>query len=176
MTYANFWRRFGAFWVDFIVLIPMMVIAYYGSRHSRLFHLYWLIPSTLIGIWFHVHLVTRYGGTPGKLALRTKIVMIDGSPITRSAAFLRFSVLLVLTFAGSIALCMASLNITDEQYLSLTFTQQSHALISMAPSWYTPVSIALQIWIWSEFITILFNKKRRAIHDFIAKTVVIRTS
>ena len=32
----------------------------------------------------------------------------------------------------------------------------------------------LQIWIWSELIVMLTNRRRRALHDFIAGTVVIR--
>jgi uncharacterized RDD family membrane protein YckC len=31
------------------------------------------------------------------------------------------------------------------------------------------------IWIWSEIIVILTNKRRRAIHDFIAGTVIVKT-
>ena len=44
----------------------------------------------------------------------------------------------------------------------------------LAPSWFKPVQIFQQIWIWSEFIVLLTNRKRRAIHDFIAGTVVVR--
>jgi uncharacterized RDD family membrane protein YckC len=38
------------------------------------------------------------------------------------------------------------------------------------------VNTALQIWIWGEFITMLFNKRRRAVHDYMAGTVVVRNS
>jgi len=175
MTYAGFWRRFGAFWIDFIVLTPLMVAGYYGLQHSRLFHIYWLIPGAVFGLWFHVYLVWRYGGTPGKLLLRTKIVMVDGSPITQGAALVRYSVLFALSLLNSIALCYASLNISDEQYLAASATQRHLALVALSPSWHKPVDIALQIWIWSEFMTVLFNEKRRGVHDLMAKTVVIRT-
>jgi len=37
------------------------------------------------------------------------------------------------------------------------------------------VNILMQVWIWGEFLTMLFNKKRRAVHDFMAGTVVVRT-
>ena len=37
------------------------------------------------------------------------------------------------------------------------------------------LNIAFNIWIWSEFFVLLLNKRRRAIHDFIAETVVIST-
>jgi uncharacterized RDD family membrane protein YckC len=43
-----------------------------------------------------------------------------------------------------------------------------------APPWYRAVTVLMQVWIWSEFVTMLFNKKRRAIHDFMAGTVVIK--
>lgn len=44
--------------------------------------------------------------------------------------------------------------------------------MSFTPGWYKIVNILMNVWIWSEFIVILTNKKRRAIHDFIAGTVV----
>jgi uncharacterized RDD family membrane protein YckC len=31
-----------------------------------------------------------------------------------------------------------------------------------------------QAWLWSELVVLLLNAKRRALHDFIAGTVVIR--
>jgi uncharacterized RDD family membrane protein YckC len=47
--------------------------------------------------------------------------------------------------------------------------------MEQAPFWTQPVGVLIQVWIWSEFITMLFNKRRRAIHDYIAGTVVVRT-
>jgi uncharacterized RDD family membrane protein YckC len=32
----------------------------------------------------------------------------------------------------------------------------------------------MNVWIFSEFVVLLTNKKRRALHDFMAGTVVIR--
>jgi len=42
------------------------------------------------------------------------------------------------------------------------------------PAWYSLVSTLSQVWWWSEFIVLLFNKRKRAIHDFMAGTVVIK--
>jgi hypothetical protein len=33
---------------------------------------------------------------------------------------------------------------------------------------------ASALWFWAEFITMLTNRKRRAVHDFIAGSVVVR--
>ncbi|MNR36189.1 hypothetical protein D3C85_1540850 [compost metagenome] len=46
-------------------------------------------------------------------------------------------------------------------------------LVEQAPLWYPAVNVALQVWIWGEFITMLLNKRRRAVHDYMAGTVVV---
>lgn len=176
MEYAGFWRRFGAYWIDVIVWTPLIAVCYFFSERFRLFNLFWLIPGAALGVWFSVYLVAKYGGTPGKLLLKVKIAMLDGSPITFRAAAIRYSVLFGLSFATSLALAIASLSISDELYFSLGYVGRSVALTKLAPSWYSSAMICMQVWTWSEFISMLFNKKRRAMHDFMAGTVVIRVT
>ena len=174
LVYAGFWRRFGAFWIDFLVFLPIMGIAYYFGEKARLFQLYWFIPGLLIGLWYYVYLVARYGGTPGKLLLDMRIAMTDGSPATTNAAALRYSVMFVLSILSSLALLLAVLKMTDDEYFSLAYLARSQRMVELAPPWYQTVNILMQIWIWGEFVTMLLNKKRRAIHDFMAGTVVIK--
>ena len=176
LQYAGFWRRFAAFWVDVLFLLPLTGVAYFLGEQSRLFYVYWLVPGLLIGLWYHVYLVGRYGGTPGKLLLKTRIAMVDGSRVTTQAAVLRYAVLLVLSVFSSIAILMSTLAMTDDVYFSLGYVARSQRLVETAPSWYAAVNVLMQIWIWGEFVTMLFNKKRRAVHYFIAGTVVIRKS
>lgn len=174
MEYAGFWKRFGAYWLDVIIMIPVMVIAVWGNELSRYFQLYYLIPGLLIGLWFNVYLVKRYGGTPGKLILKIKITKLDGSDVGYREAALRYSVLFFLSILSSIPMILASQGMTDAEYFSVGWQYRSVALMERTPGWYNLVTIATNIWIWSEFIVILTNKKRRAIHDFIAGTVVIK--
>ena len=174
LRYAGFWQRFFAFIVDFLVLLPLTGLVIWLGEKSRLFMLYWFVPGIVIGLLFHVYLVKRYGGTPGKLVLKTRIAMVDGSAVTMKAAMLRYAGLLILTSLSSLALLQATLGMSDETYLSLDYITRSTKMVELAPGWYGAVSILLQVWIWSEFITMLFNKRRRALHDFIAGTVVLR--
>jgi len=174
LVYGGFWRRFGAFWVDAICLLPLAGINYLLSQQFRLSNLYWLLPGLLIGVWFHVYLVVRYGGTPGKLLLKTRITMLDGSAVTSRAALLRHAVTFALTLLTSAALAMAANHMTDEAYFSLGYIARSQALVSYAPAWYKWLALAMQAWILSEFIVMMLNKRRRALQDFMAGTVVIR--
>jgi uncharacterized RDD family membrane protein YckC len=43
---------------------------------------------------------------------------------------------------------------------------------SHRPEWLDWVNTANQVWMWSEVVVMLFNRRRRALHDFIAGTVV----
>jgi uncharacterized RDD family membrane protein YckC len=177
MEYAGFWRRFASFWIDLLIILPPTLLLFaYVSGISTWFYAAWILPSTLFGLWFSVYLVVRYGGTPGKLLMKTKIVMLDGSPISRKAAFIRYAVMLFLSLLSSGALAYAALQIPEEQYFSLSYLQKSVLIVSKAPSWYKVVDISLQIWVYAEFFTVIFNKKRRAIHDFMAGTVVIKVT
>lgn len=44
----------------------------------------------------------------------------------------------------------------------------------LQPAWVTCVEYATVVWLLSELVVLLFNEKRRALHDFIAGTVVVR--
>lgn len=173
LSYGGFWRRLGAFWLDAIVLTPVMLIPYFGQNSFRLFDLYWFFPGLLLGLWYDVYLVIRYGGTPGKRMLKLRIAMVDGSAITPKAAKLRYLVMFVLTVIFSVGACMSVLNISDDTYFALSYVNKALEIEKMAPAWYEWASNAMLIWICAEFLTMLFNKKRRAVHDFIAGTVVL---
>lgn len=175
MEYAGFWKRFLAMWLDVIILTPLILITYWGNEHFRLFHLYYFIPGTLFNIWFAVYLVKKYGGTPGKLIMKIKITKLDFSPVGYREAFLRNIVDIVFAILLSISSIVVVINMTNNLYFSMEFLERATYTENLRPNWAKIVSIIFQIWMWSEFIVMLTNKKRRAIHDFIAGTVVIRT-
>lgn len=49
-------------------------------------------------------------------------------------------------------------------------------LHAATPLWGLWAGYAQTAWLFSELIVLLFNEKKRAIHDFIAGTVVIKTN
>jgi len=152
-----------------------MYISVWGGDQSRLFSLYCLVPGILFGLWFHVYLVKHYGGTPGKLLLNIKITKLDGAPADYQEALLRYSVLMMISTIMSIATIMVAVNMSDELYLSMDWVERGKYIHENMPSWYFSVFILMNVWVWSEFIVMLTNKKRRALHDLMAGTVVIHS-
>lgn len=174
MEYAGFWRRFGALWIDFVIFLPIMGMNYFFSNQTRLWHVYGFIPNALLGLWYHVYLVARYGGTPGKLVLNMRVAMADSAPVTIKAASFRYSVTFVLSTLLYLGFLSAVWQMTDGEYFTFDFMERGKRLAELAPPWYRTVNVLMQAWTVSEFVTMFFNKKRRALHDFMAGTVVIK--
>jgi uncharacterized RDD family membrane protein YckC len=176
LAYAGFWRRFGAYWLDFLILLPLIGLTVWLGGQSRMFQLYYFLPGVAIGLWFHVYLVKRFGGTPGKRLLGLSIRRLDGSPAGLREASIRHCVLFVLTTLNSVGLLLATLEMSDSEYLGLPFAARALRLVELAPSWHRSVTIAVNIWVWSEFVVMLCNRRRRGVHDFMAGTVVVRNA
>jgi uncharacterized RDD family membrane protein YckC len=174
MYYAGCWKRFCAGFIDVLVLlVPFAILAWLSSRFYSLA----LILAVPVGLlyWFYsfrLHAVT--GQTVGKRVMKIRIVALDGSRIGYQQSFYRSSVDLgfaVITIVGTLwGLC----SILPSEYSSLTWMAQQRYLQSFKPSIFGWAETASTIWVWSEVVTMLFNTKKRAIHDFIAGTIVIQ--
>jgi uncharacterized RDD family membrane protein YckC len=172
---AGFWRRFGAQFIDGIIMLPLTIGTMVAMNYSRLAYAYMFLPTLAIGLFYQIYLVRRFGGTPGKRICSMRIVMSDMSAVTVRAAALRYSVIFVLSAASSAALAFASLKMSDAEYLALGYFEKIQALSLRAPAWESVVTWCVYLWILAGIIVMLSNRRRRATHDFIARTVVIRT-
>jgi uncharacterized RDD family membrane protein YckC len=176
LRYAGFWPRLGSLLLDLIILLPIGALVFWGSSSFRLFDLYYLIPGAVLGLFYSVYLVRRHGGTPGKLIVGIRIRKLDGEPVGYREAFLRFLPDFILATLGSIAFIIAVFHMTDAEYHSLAIMERTKRMLELAPSWYGPLHWIQTAWIWGELIVLLTNRKRRALHDFIAGTVVVHAS
>ena len=174
LQYASFWQRFCASILDLVVLIPYILVLLWLGGNLRLFELYYLVPSIAFGLWYHVHLVKCYGGTPGKLIMGIRIAKVDGSAPGYREALLRYAVEMVLGFIQSIVTISALMHMSDVEFQSLGFMARAARINELAPSWNGALVWVSNFWIWGEFIVMLTNKRRRAPHDFMAGTVVLR--
>lgn len=175
MNYAGFWSRFAAGLLDFLFMSPLIALTWWGSTHFRLFNVYYFLPGVLFGFFYSVYLVQRFGGTPGKRLMKLRIVKLSGEALSYREALLRYLPEGLMALCSSVAAMLAVLSLSDAQYFAATsFLEQSKVVEAAMPSWNGPLTVALNIWIWSELLVMLTNEKRRAIHDFIAGTVVIK--
>lgn len=152
---------------------PLGALVFWAGWHHRLFELYFLVPGTLFGLFYHVYLVRRFGGTPGKLIVGIRILRLDGEPIGCGEALLRYLPRAVFGLLMSIALLFSIFQMSDAEYRSLDLMELVKRTIALAPPWYSPLRWFRAVWFWGELILLLTNRKKRALHDFIAGTIVV---
>jgi uncharacterized RDD family membrane protein YckC len=172
--YAGFWIRLGSLLLDNLFMLPVIFLTLYLNGLGKNIYFYTLIPNVVFGLWYSIYLPKKYGGTPGKLVAGVKIIRLDGEAIGWKEAILRHSVLLALTILSSIWMTSCLLSADDETFKSLGWLQQTQYLMTLSPGFFKFYNWASNIWIYSEFIVLLTNKRKRAIHDFIAGTVIVK--
>jgi uncharacterized RDD family membrane protein YckC len=141
---AERWKRFVAFALDKIIFI-VIVLAF-----LFLFSEFFAIITMLSGLFYQIYLVIfhyKYGATLGKMMLNIKIINLEGNNINFKQAFLRSSVPIVISL-----LAMPP--------IAHLFPIKLYYLLTI--SWYL-----LDLFIF------FIDKERRALHDFIAGTIVV---
>jgi len=176
LRYAGFWPRLGAHLLDILIMLPLILLTFQGLMHYRLFELYFFVPGTLFGLFYSVYLVQRFGGTPGKLLLGVRIRKLTGEPVGYREAILRYLPEFLFGLLISIAWLYVEFHISESEFYSLSSSERAQRIAKLAPSWSRPLKTIENIWIWAELLVLLTNRKRRALHDFIAGTVVVRMS
>ncbi len=138
-----------------------------------MFFLYAMIPELLIGFFYHVYLVRRFGGTPGKCIVGLRIRKLDGAPVGYREAILRYLPSVFFEVVVLSAMAYSAAKFTDAEYLALTVRARAHALTAIAPRLHHSIEVIYAAWLAAELIVFFSNRKRRALHDFLAGTVVV---
>jgi uncharacterized RDD family membrane protein YckC len=172
--YGGFWIRFGAALIDTAILYPFIALVLWGPHNSR-----WKFQGThlllsAVSNAYYICCVGRWGGTPGKLLCGLRVVRADLRPAGWKESWLRHSLDLTFGILGTALYLHKLQQIPDAAFTTLTRSQLLGQLVNLDRIPNLAVTTLEQIWIWSEFLILLTNRKRRALHDFIAGTVVIR--
>lgn len=175
--YGGFWIRLGAQLVDTLLSIPILIMVEHLNKFGT--------PNTyiatliLVQVFFllcYIYFPVVHGGTPGKLLLNLRIVKLNGQPVGWRASLLRYSLALGLSLF-QVALYAYCIKKGDyEVFSNLHWYEHGHYLGVFSPLLYKSFLCADYLWMITAVISIVIDKKRRAIHDFIAGTVVVKTA
>jgi len=122
-----------------------------------------------------VYLVKRYGGTPGKLIMGIKIVQKNGDDVDWHASFMRYLVTFCLSLSGIFIMMWTLGLIDDATYVSMGFMKRTQLLSEINPLMSKIQTFTSLAWTLAGIIAILSNKRKRAVHDYIAGTVVVKS-
>jgi uncharacterized RDD family membrane protein YckC len=163
--YQTFWPRFWAGLVDTVVFLPVSLLDYWLDQnlHSPVLLALWLVTNTLSFEIYSVAMHAGYGQTLGKMALRVKVLDITEHKLSLRQALLRdcFPILLgLLVIFDDVPEVLAGVSRYNDPDIGI---------------WTEVAMYGSLIWFAVELLTMLTNRKRRALHDFIAGSVVVRT-
>jgi uncharacterized RDD family membrane protein YckC len=167
IKYQTFLRRFWAGVIDSLVFIPLWIINdFIWKSHDQLpviIMAIWYIASSLSYYIYSILMHGKYGQTLGKMATDVKVYDVSENQITMSQAIRRDIIplcLVIIAIMPEVPKILSGINITKTE--TMNYDASSFIIIFVNLWWYM-----------TEVITMLFSKKRRALHDFIAGTVVI---
>jgi len=171
--YATAFPRFWAGFIDSGVLWPVGFLGTITclSDVSQFVTAAMLLVQSLAWIFYTVFFHARYGQTIGKMVTRVRVVDCrTREKVTLKQACLRESIPFVLT------LCLMSYQL----FAVLAWGAKPDAVVqsdlARNKRIFWLLSAASGVWFLVEVLTMLTNEKRRALHDFIAGTVVMRTN
>src|SRR6185436_2129801 len=111
VTYAGFWIRFGAAFVDGIILnvVNFVVGFIFGmaAGQSEEGKIIIAVLSMFIGLAYDVGCVGTWGATPGKMACGLRIVTAEGGKVSYARALARYLAKLVSVITCFIGFIMA---------------------------------------------------------------------
>lgn len=172
-VYAGFWKRAGAHVLDRAIAMPLELASAWALLTSRTgFALHQFIVL-LIGIVFHVHLVWRNGGSPGKRLMGLRVALVDGGRARLGTALRRHSVNILIGLMLAVAYLEAVRAIPGAAFAGLTVWNSGKAIVATIPEWGRLLTALATTWVLLEFATLLFNRRKRALHDLIGGTVVL---
>jgi uncharacterized RDD family membrane protein YckC len=162
--YKTFWPRFGAAFLDSAALAPLLWIdkVLWNFTDSSILLFLWVLIYQGITLAYNVGFLYLFGQTPGKMAAGVIILDNSDQKLTLNQAILRNIVTVIL---APIFIAIVASNLTVGLLVNRGL---GDARLFM---WFVGIAVA---WGVIEFITMLFNSKRRAVHDFIVGTVVVR--
>jgi uncharacterized RDD family membrane protein YckC len=167
MKYYTFWPRFWAGFIDGLVFLPITFLD--GVLSAPTLGPYILVTWGVISYsvyWLYsVLLHARYGQTLGKTATKVRVLdLSEGRIPSLKQAFIRDIGYIVLN----------SLSLFWFLYLIVAGRYTNQGDVVSGPG--ALLGFASLGWFLLEIVTMLTNPKRRAFHDFIAGTVVVRSA
>jgi uncharacterized RDD family membrane protein YckC len=172
LKYSTFWPRFWSPTVDGCVLFPLGFVSSYwaGSVESAQWATSLIVAQNLIRLVYTVWMHARYGQTVGKMVCGVRVIDFKSEGrISFLQAAIRESIPigLNLILAGYATYKLFGLRPAPHSDPQAVFRELGPVF------WLGSLSM---IWFLLEIVTMLTNDKRRALHDYLAGTVVVRTN
>lgn len=155
--YQTISRRIAASFIDTLFFAPILAVSllYQKDAVGTSTGLAWSVATFAGPCAFRIYFHSRYGATPGKALMKCRVVTAAGE--------------------GKIGLAAALIRELPDALIGLFLIAQTYWL-SHPASVLTIAGIVAAVWAIADMAVALFHPKHRALHDLIARTVVVRST
>ena len=171
VKYGGFWQRFGAVFIDGLILAPVTFgLTYFNitSWKSSLL----LIVVSLLGIAYKPVMEIMYGASLGKMALKLKVTNLEFEKADVGQILLRNIFHIVpqlITLAFTVSLYMDPEFESVTGFMEFSLLTQKYSMLQFANF----ASGALTI---VDVIMLISDQQKRTLHDRIGGTLVVDNS
>ena len=171
--YIGFWKRALAALIDAIIgfaLLPITIpLMKFCFAHKTIIpEVAYSIVWTVLWMW----LIVKFGATPGKMVIKARIVNSNGEFLTWDKAFLRMLFPGLLYSINSYSGMWHAMNTAPAGTSINSFLEIGEAITQYGQP-FAMLGRFLALTAYVDVLVILFNKRKRAIHDFIAGSYVV---
>lgn len=161
--YRTLFPRIVAFLIDSFILLPIGILDdwFRQAEFPALFFYLWIPVGQLVAPVYRIATHALYGQTLGKMALGVKVLSVAEAPIDFKRAFLRELPQLI---TGLITIS-----------LMISLFPKAVEAESIRPPFNFFFTFAA-IWLLADFLSFILSNRRRALHDLLAGTVVVKTN
>ncbi len=169
---ASIKKRIAAAFIDALIFILPSFINFQFNTNWIASEVT-IIVVGIVGILYKVLMTYHFGGTVGKLALKIRVVNCNMKRVTLKQSILRVLVDSVLILLNWIIRIYTLSEIGIDTFTALTNVERGKLL--METSVIYPLFLKVnQIWSIGDSLSVLINGDNRALHDFIAGTIVVK--
>jgi uncharacterized RDD family membrane protein YckC len=172
--YAGFGLRLKAGVIDFLVFLPVIALGIWTMNRGRGAYIAYLAGCNVVYFAYTIVGHAVWGQTVGKRVARIRVLDVTNQPIGWRQAVRRSSVDIILGVLSLAAYWIVLSRIPATEFEGPDRASVEERYAALRPWWAAAIEYAYWAWLASEIVSVLFNRRRRALHDFIAGTVVVR--
>lgn len=172
LRYAGFWSRLKAGLIDFAVFLPITPLSLWSLGEAPRVAAAVYVASS--GLYFAYAIIGHavWGQTLGKRLVGIWVRNVTGGPAGWARAWRRGAVDIALGTLSAAAYVAVLARIPAAEFDALGWVEVQERYNAIRPWWAATAEYLYWAWLASEAVTVLFNDRRRALHDYVAGTVV----
>jgi len=172
-VYVGFWRRFFAGTLDLLIFLPVTIVFVFVDMSGKAGQITGSIAGLVISTAYTVFFCYRYGGTLGDILLGIRITRPDGSRIGWNESIAREIVIFIFSLEFAIVDIIALIAIDPVVFNAVNSSERQFLIKLNTPGFQSLVKYLFLFWVLANMATLIINRRKRSLHDFIASTVVV---